>query len=78
MGSHSLLQGIFLTQGSPALAGRFFTAEPPGKPCEIKTAGVVLVLKVSRGLDLYGRKLRVTDSCEGRARQPSGHGVELK
>ena len=35
---HALLQGIFPTQGSnphllsPALAGRFFTTEPPGKP----------------------------------------------
>ena len=42
-----------------------------------KIAGVVLVLKVSRGLDFYGRKLRATDSCEGRARQPSGRGVGL-
>ena len=41
-------------------------------------AGMTLALKVSRGLDLYGRKLRVTDSCEGRARKPSGHGVEMK
>ena len=33
MGSHSLLQGIFPTQGSnPHLTGRFFTTEPPGKP----------------------------------------------
>ena len=39
MGHHFFLQGIFLTQGSnPCLlqvsyiAGRFFTAEPPGKP----------------------------------------------
>ena len=40
VGSHFLLQEIFLTQGlkpspvSPAspTAGRFFTAEPPGKP----------------------------------------------
>ena len=40
-GSHFLLQGIFPTQGSnpglfslvsPALAGRFFTTVPPGKP----------------------------------------------
>ena len=37
VGCHSLLQGIFLTQGlnpslaSPALAGGFFTAEPLGK-----------------------------------------------
>ena len=38
VGCHFLLQGIFPTQGlnpylftSPALAGRFFTAEPPGK-----------------------------------------------
>ena len=36
-GCHFLLQGIFLTQGSnehlsTALAGRFFTAEPQGKP----------------------------------------------
>ena len=34
MGCHSLLQGIFPTQGikpaSPALAGGFFTSEPPG------------------------------------------------
>ena len=38
MGCHALLQGIFSTQGlnlhlmSPALAGGFFTTEPPGKP----------------------------------------------
>ena len=36
VGCHSLLQGIFLTQGieptSPVLAGKFFTSEPPGKP----------------------------------------------
>ena len=33
MGCHFLLQGIFPNQGSsPALAGGFFTAEPPGKP----------------------------------------------
>ena len=35
LGCHFLLQGIFLTQElnlSPALAGRFFTAKPPGKP----------------------------------------------
>ena len=38
-GFHSLLQGIFPTQGSnprllasPALAGESFTTEPPGKP----------------------------------------------
>ena len=34
-GFHALLQRIFPTQGwntSPALAGRFFTIEPPGKP----------------------------------------------
>ena len=35
VGCHFLLQGIFLTQGSnlclPALAGKFFTTEPPGK-----------------------------------------------
>ena len=36
LGCYSLLQGIFLTQGirpkSFALAGGFFTTEPPGKP----------------------------------------------
>ena len=36
MGCYFLLQRIFLTQkltpSSPALAGGFFTAEPPGKP----------------------------------------------
>ena len=34
VGCHSLFQGAFLTQGSgsvSALAGRFFTMEPPGK-----------------------------------------------
>ena len=34
---HFLLQGIFLTpirSASPALAGRFFTSEPPGKPTQ--------------------------------------------
>ena len=36
--SCSLAWGIFLDQGSnlsPPLAGTFFTAEPPGKPCAI-------------------------------------------
>ena len=38
VGSHSLLLGIFLTQGSnprpasPVLGGGFFTTKPPGKP----------------------------------------------
>ena len=39
VGWHLLFQGISLTQGSnlgllgsPALAGRFFTTAPPGKP----------------------------------------------
>ena len=34
VGSHSLLQGIFPTQGSkvPFVAGGYFTTEPPGKP----------------------------------------------
>ena len=44
VGSHPLLQGILLTQGSgepvspgpPVLAGRFFTTKPPGKPLEQK------------------------------------------
>ena len=34
---HALLQGIFLTQGLnlvSRIAGRFFAAEPPGKPCQ--------------------------------------------
>ena len=37
-GCHTLLQGIFLTQGlnciscGPCIAGRFFTTEPLGKP----------------------------------------------
>ena len=38
MGCHFLFQGIFPTQGSnplvsSALADRFFTTAPPGKPC---------------------------------------------
>ena len=38
MGCHFLFQGLFLTQelnsspSPPALAGRFFTTVPPGKP----------------------------------------------
>ena len=37
VGCHFLLQRVFLSQGlnlpsSPALAGEFFTIEPPGKP----------------------------------------------
>jgi len=33
VGCHFFLQEIFPTQGSnPALAGRFFTTKPPGKP----------------------------------------------
>ena len=43
MGCHFLLQGISPTQGwnphaslaSPALAGGFFTSEPPGKPLSL-------------------------------------------
>ena len=41
VGCHFPLQGIFLTQGSkpmsPALAGRFFTVAPPGKPSRYYT-----------------------------------------
>ena len=43
VGCHSLLQGIFLTQGltkspaSPAMAGEFFTVEPPGNPMALCT-----------------------------------------
>ena len=32
VGCHFQLQGIFLTQGSNPLAGRFFTTEPARKP----------------------------------------------
>ena len=42
VGCHFFLQGIVLNQGLnphrlcvPALAGRFFTTEPPGKPPEV-------------------------------------------
>ena len=42
VGCHFLLQGIFLPNpgiepASPALAGRFFTPEPPGKPSYLAT-----------------------------------------
>ena len=44
MGCHFLLQGIFLIQGSnptsPALADRFFTTEPPGKPCALMSSKI--------------------------------------
>ena len=42
VGSRSLLQGIFPTQGSNPvshIACRFFTAEPPGKSCSIPGSG---------------------------------------
>ena len=32
VGCHFLLQGVFLSPESPALAGGFFTTAPPGKP----------------------------------------------
>ena len=32
VGCHFLLQGIYPSLASPALAGRFFTTEPPAKP----------------------------------------------
>ena len=46
MGCRFLLQGIFQTEikpASPALAGGFFTTEPPGKP--YITSIVVVVVK---------------------------------
>ena len=42
VGGHSLLQGIFLTQGSTCIScitGGFFTAEPPRKPWTYKRKG---------------------------------------
>ena len=49
VGGHSLLQRFFPTQGSnpqsPALAGRFFTAEPPGKPYVKRTSRKPLEVK---------------------------------
>ena len=53
MGHHFSLQGIFPNPGikstspaSPALAGRFFTTVPPGKPNTCMCAG----RKISKGL----------------------------
>ena len=43
VGNLSSLQGIFPTQGSnqvSLIAGRFFTAEPPGKPKNIGVGGL--------------------------------------
>ena len=44
VGCHFLLQGIFLIEpespASPALAGRFFTTEPPGKPFPLESTVV--------------------------------------
>ena len=49
VGCHFLLQGIFLTQGSNLgllIAGGFFTAEPPGKPCEELRLNKLLVCEI--------------------------------
>ena len=52
MSSHSLLQGNLPDPGiepaSPALAGGFFTAEPPGKPF-YKLATYILGMRVGEG-----------------------------
>ena len=47
VGYHSFLHGIFLMQGSPALAGRFFIPEPPGKPIYRETHSLFLRLWIS-------------------------------
>ena len=74
VGCHFRLQEIFLTQGSnlhllvsPALAGRFFTTAPPGKPChslfkvkEIKYQG--LLVSQWHSLDLKPGSLTLTPS----------------
>ena len=49
VGCHSLLQGIELL--SPALAGRFFTAEPPGQPSFLMATGEIS-FRVSDGLNM--------------------------
>ena len=73
MGSHFLLQGkgIFLIQGvetvSPALAGRFFTTEPPGKP-EL----AVLQYKVKKFLKKKAAQVRISDMQ--RETNPQGKG----
>ena len=59
MGCHFLLQGIFLTPGlnpaSPALSGRFFTTEPPGKSqIDINRCSSIVVVW-SRHSNDYGR-----------------------
>ena len=50
MGSHSLLQGIFLTQGSnpdlPTFHADSLPAEPPGKPKNKGTGSVSLLQQI--------------------------------
>ena len=46
--SHSLLQGIFLTQGSPTLQADSLPSEPPGKPFFPNNTGHFLVSFVVR------------------------------
>jgi len=63
VGGRFLLQRIILTQGSnlhlSALAGRFFTTEPPGKPSSYKPRTFTLgSVRKTTSARVYGRIVR--------------------
>ena len=71
MASHSLLQGIFPTEGSkPALllAGRCFTVEPPGIVVDMgntkyETANLSMVHKQMKFIPSYGGSIFIIIYC---------------
>ena len=69
VGSHFLLQGIFLTQGSNHIswiAGRFFTFKPPGKPQNASKCSQNIVAS-HWGLNALQKKYATKDPSTQRA-----------
>ena len=61
--SHFPLQGIFLTQGSPVLAGRFFATEPPVKANDYSyqySAGYLKAAKTAKLKSSHPMKINVS------------------
>ena len=68
--AHSLLQGIFPTQGSPALQVDSLPAEPPGKPKNTGVGSLSLLQRIfptqeSNWGILHSRQILYQLSCQG-------------
>ena len=60
MGCHFLLQGIFSTTGSNALAGELFTTEPPGKPMLFRYSAAYFKLAILALLKSFNKILSLS------------------